>query len=45
VRHLLAAYDLRHEAQAFLIRRYIPWRNRHEQDRMLREVVKRATAA
>ena len=30
-----------HEAQAFLIRRYIAWRNRHAQDRMLREVVKR----
>jgi hypothetical protein len=31
-----------HEAQAFLIRRYIAWRNRHAQDRMLREVLKRA---
>jgi len=30
------------EAQAFLIRRYIAWRNRHAQDRVLREVVKRA---
>jgi transposase len=34
-----------HEAQAFLIRRYIAWRNRHAQDRMLREVVKRADVA
>jgi len=34
-----------HEAQAFLIRRYIAWRNRHAQDRMLREVVKRANVA
>jgi hypothetical protein len=30
---------------AFLIRRYIAWRNRHAQDRMLREVVKRANVA
>jgi len=30
---------------AFLIRRYIAWRNRHAQDRMLREVVKRAEVA
>ncbi len=34
-----------HEAQAFLIRRYIAWSNRHAQDRMLREVVKRANVA
>jgi hypothetical protein len=34
-----------HEPQAFLIRRYIAWRNRHAQDRMLREVVKRANVA
>jgi hypothetical protein len=33
------------EAQAFLIRRYIAWRNRHAQDRMLREVVKRTNVA
>jgi hypothetical protein len=32
-------------AGAFLIRRYIAWRNRHAQDRMLREVVKRANVA
>jgi ribonuclease D len=32
-------------AQAFLIRRYIAWRNRHAQDRVLREVVKRANVA
>jgi hypothetical protein len=34
-----------HEAQACLIRRHIAWRNRHAQDRMLREVVKRANVA
>jgi hypothetical protein len=28
-----------------LIRRYIAWRNRHAQDRMLREVVKHANVA
>jgi hypothetical protein len=32
-------------AQALLIRRYIAWRNRHAQDRMLREVVERADVA
>ena len=37
-----ASWLNRIEAQAFLIRRYIAWRNRHAQDRMLREVVKRA---
>jgi hypothetical protein len=30
---------------AFLIRRYIAWRNRHAQDRMLRAAVKRANVA
>jgi len=34
-----------HEAQAFLIRRYIAWRNRHVQDKALRELVKRANVA
>jgi hypothetical protein len=34
-----------HEARGFLIRRYIAWRNRHAQDRMLREVVMRANVA
>jgi transposase len=34
-----------HEAQAFLIRRYIAWRNRHAQDKVLRELVKRANVA
>ena len=34
-----------HGAQAFLIRRYIAWRNRHTEDRTLREVVKRANVA
>jgi transposase len=34
-----------HEAQAFLIRRYIAWRNRHAQDEALRELVKRANVA
>src|SRR6266851_143442 len=31
-----------HEAQAFLIRRYIAWRNRNAQNKALRELVKRA---
>jgi transposase len=31
-----------HEAQAFLIRRYIAWRNRNAHDKKLRELVKRA---
>jgi transposase len=34
-----------HEAQAFLIRRYIAWRNRHAQAKALRELVKRANVA
>jgi len=34
-----------HEAQAFLIRRYIAWRNRHVQDKALRELVKLANVA
>ena len=34
-----------HEAQAFLIRRYIAWRNRNAQDKALRELVKRANVA
>jgi len=34
-----------HEAQAFSIPRYIAWRNRHAQNRMLRDVVMRANGA
>ena len=34
-----------HEAQAFLIRRYIAWRNRNAQNETLRELVKRANVA
>jgi len=34
-----------HEAQAFLIRRYIAWRNRNARDESLRELVKRANVA
>ncbi|MGH3612303.1 MAG: hypothetical protein ACRDRK_06825 [Pseudonocardia sp.] len=34
-----------HQAQAFLIRRYITWRNWHAPDRMLCEVAKRANVA
>jgi len=34
-----------HEAQAFLIRRYIAWRNRKAQNKALRELVKRANVA
>jgi transposase len=34
-----------HEAQAFLIRRYIAWRNRNAHNKVLREVVKRANVA
>jgi transposase len=34
-----------HEAQAFLIRRYIAWRNRNAHDKTLRELVKRANVA
>jgi len=34
-----------HEAQAFLIRRYIAWRNRNAQDKALRELVRRANVA
>jgi transposase len=34
-----------HQAQAFLIRRYIAWRNRNAHDKVLREVVKRANVA
>ena len=46
LRHFcLDGTDHESHAQAFLIRRYIAWRNRHAQDRMLREVVKRANAA
>jgi hypothetical protein len=35
----------RESAQAFSIRRYLAWRNRHAQDRVLREVVERANVA
>jgi len=34
-----------HEAQAFLIRRYIAWRNRNARDDAIRELVKRANVA
>jgi transposase len=34
-----------HEAQAFLIRRYIAWRNRNAQNKAVRELVKRANVA
>jgi transposase len=34
-----------HEAQAFLIRRYIAWRNRHAQNKALQKLVKRANVA
>ncbi len=34
-----------HEAQGFIIRRYIAWRNRHTKDQELRELVKRANVA
>jgi transposase len=34
-----------HEIQARMIRRYIAWRNRHADDRALREIVKRANVA
>jgi transposase len=34
-----------HEAQAFMIRRYIAWRNRNARDETLRELVKRANVA
>jgi transposase len=34
-----------YEAQAFLIRRYIAWRNRNAQNKALRELVKRANVA
>ena len=34
-----------HEAQAFLIRRYIAWRNRNAHNETLRELVKRANVA
>ena len=34
-----------HEAQAFLIRRYIAWRNRNAQNETLRQLVKRANVA
>ena len=34
-----------HDAQAFLIRRYIAWRNRHAHDKNLRALVKRANVA
>jgi len=34
-----------HEALAFLIRRYIAWRNRNAQNKALRELVKRANVA
>jgi transposase len=34
-----------HEAQAFMIRRYIAWRNRNAQDKALRELVRRANVA
>jgi transposase len=35
----------RHHAQARMIRRYIAWRNRHADDRNLRELVNRANVA
>jgi hypothetical protein len=34
-----------HEAQAFLIRRYIAWRNRNARDETLRELIKGANVA
>jgi transposase len=34
-----------HEEQNSMIRRYIAWRNRHAQDEMLRELIKRANVA
>jgi len=34
-----------HEAQAFIIRRYIAWRNRNARNETLRELVKRANVA
>jgi transposase len=34
-----------HEAQSRMIRRYIAWRNRHADDKALRELVKRANVA
>jgi transposase len=34
-----------HEAQSRMIRRYIAWRNRHANDKALRELVKRANVA
>ncbi len=34
-----------HEAQAFMIRRYIAWRNRNARNETLRELVKRANVA
>jgi transposase len=34
-----------HQAQASMIRRYIIWRNRHADDKALRELVKRANVA
>jgi transposase len=34
-----------HHAQARMVRRYIAWRNRHADDRALRELVKRANVA
>lgn len=34
-----------HEDQAFMIRRYIAWRNRNAKDESLRELVKRANVA
>jgi len=46
LRHFcLDGTDHESHAQAFLIRRSIARRNRHAQDRMLREVVKRANVA
>jgi hypothetical protein len=34
-----------HREENSMIRRYIPWRNRHTADPRLRRIVKRATAA
>jgi uncharacterized protein YjiS (DUF1127 family) len=34
-----------HREQASMIRRYINWRNKHAEDRQLREIVDRANVA
>ena len=43
--HLDGTDQETHEVEAFLIRRYIAWRNRHAQDQALRELLKRAKVA